>query len=80
MKVPIHVSIDFKLLRELDAWRRRPRSAIIEAGIRRVMNEELSLMTIGDMTTRQLMGALSARDDVDPTLAKLLVAMLTDTE
>jgi uncharacterized protein (UPF0218 family) len=80
MKVPIHVSIDYRLLKDLDAWRRRSRSAVIEAGIRRVMNDELSLVTVGDMTTRQLMGALSARDDVDPTLAKLLIAMLTDME
>lgn len=61
MKIPIHVSLDQQLLKELDRWRgKRSRSSIITAGIKRIVDES-ELVALDEITTGQLKGMFHAR-------------------
>ena len=73
----IHVSIPVRLLEDLDdvldfhQSRSRVISNLIETYL---IGDTLSIM---NMTTRQVMTALTARDDIDETLKLLLLQILT---
>jgi len=73
----IHVSIPVRLLEDLDEVldfhqsRSRVISNLIETYL---IGDTLSIM---NMTTRQVMTALTAREDIDETLRLLLLQILT---
>ena len=75
----IHVSIPVRTLEDFDETLRfnQSRSAKITALIQAELNSEPSF-TIADATTRQLMAALHARDDVDMLMKSLLLQVLTN--
>lgn len=75
----IHVSIPVRLLEDFDETLRfnQSRSAKISALIQGELNSEPSF-AIADATTRQLMAALHARDDVDMLMKSLLLQVLTN--
>ena len=75
----IHVSIPVRVLEDLDETLRfnQSRSAKITALIQAELNSEPSF-SIADATTRQLMAALHARDDVDLLMKSLLLQVLTN--
>lgn len=75
LKVPIHVTIPINILESIDAVTNN-RSKFIVSAVTDKLHSDIS--TITDSTTRQLMAALTARDDCDPTLARLLRIMLAD--
>ena len=75
MKVPIHITIPYALLKELDAETKN-RSQFICRAIRNQFHGAAD-NSIQDAPTRQLMAALSSRPDCDSTLRKLLIIMLT---
>lgn len=76
---PIHVTIPVRLLEDFDETLRfnQSRSAKITALIQAELNSEPSF-TIADASTRQLMAALHARDDVDMLMKSLLLQVLTN--
>lgn len=78
MKVPIHITIPYALLKEVDAETKN-RSRFITRAIQAHFHGATD-QNIQDAPTRQLMAALSSRPDCDATLRKLLVVMLTDRE
>lgn len=71
--IPINIRLPAGIIKEVDDVARN-RSAFIRAAIRKHLADDAP--TIEDAPTRQLMAALSARDDCDDTLATLLKAML----
>lgn len=75
----IHVSIPVRVLEDLDETLRfnQSRSAKITALIQAELNSEPAF-SIADATTRQLMAALHARDDVDMLMKSLLLQVLTN--
>ena len=75
----IHVSIPVRVLEDFDATLRftQSRSAKITRLIEDDLNDE-GYSTIADATTRQLMAALHARDDVDMLMKSLLLQVLTN--
>ena len=77
VKVPIHVNIPLKVLDRLDDVAANRSGYITKAIMMRLDGDGGS---IEDSTTRQLMAALAARPDVDPTLRLLLRAMLLDSD
>ena len=78
MKVPIHVSLDYGLIKEIDKETKN-RSRFIARAVRSRLDGDSST-SMDERTTRQLMAALSSRPDCDDTLSKLLVLMLTSKE
>ena len=75
----IHVSIPIRLLEDFDETLRfnQSRSAKIAKLIEASLNFETGL-AISDATTRQLMAALTAREDVDDTMKTLLLQILAN--
>jgi len=75
----IHVSIPVRLLEDFDDTLRfnQSRSAKISQLISQEMSGEGSLV-ISQASTRQLMAALHARDDVDMLMKSLLLQVLTN--
>ena len=73
----IHVSIPVRVLEEFDQTLRwtQSRSAKITRLIQDDLNHDGS-MTITDASTRQLMAALTSREDVDDTMKTLLLQIL----
>jgi len=73
----IHVSIPVRVLEEFDQTLRwtQSRSAKITRLIQDDLNDDGS-MTISDASTRQLMAALTSREDVDDTMKTLLLQIL----
>jgi metal-responsive CopG/Arc/MetJ family transcriptional regulator len=76
MKVPVHVTLPYSLLKELDTETKN-RSRFIAKAVRARLDGG-SGATIEDATTRQLMAALAQREDVDRTLSQLLLVMLKE--
>jgi len=75
----IHVSIPVRVLEDFDETLRfnQSRSAKITALIQAELNSEPAF-SIADASTRQLMAALHARDDVDLLMKSLLLQVLTN--
>lgn len=75
----IHVSIPVRVLEDFDETLRfnQSRSAKITRLIQDDLNDDGS-MTISDASTRQLMAALHAREDVDLLMKSLLLQVLTN--
>lgn len=75
----IHVSIPVRLLEDFDDTLRfnQSRSAKISQLISQELSGEESLV-ISQASTRQLMAALHARDDVDMLMKSLLLQVLTN--
>ena len=75
---PIHVTIPVRLLEDFDETLRynQSRSAKITQLLEAYLNGDGS-NTIRHASTRQLMAALHARDDVDETMKHLLLQILT---
>ena len=73
----IHVSIPVRVLEDFDETLRfsQSRSAKITRLIQDDLNDDGS-MTITDASTRQLMAALTSREDVDVTMKTLLLQIL----
>ena len=73
----IHVSLPVRVLEDFDETLRfsQSRSAKITRLIQDDLNDDGS-MTITDASTRQLMAALTSRDDVDETMKTLLLQIL----
>ena len=73
----IHVSIPVRVLEDFDETLRftQSRSAKITRLIQDDLNDDGS-MTITDASTRQLMAALTSREDVDDTMKTLLLQIL----
>jgi len=73
----IHVSIPVRTLEDFDETLRfsQSRSAKITRLIQDDLNDDGS-MTITDASTRQLMAALTSREDVDDTMKTLLLQIL----
>ena len=76
----IHVSLPIKLLRDFDDSLRfnQSRSGKISNLIQEYLTSD-GRSTIIDASTRQLMAALHAREDVDNTMKLLLLQILTKT-
>ena len=74
----IHVSLPIRLLRDFDESLRynQSRSGKISSLIEQYLSSDGGT-TIIDASTRQLMAALHARDDVDDTMKLLLLQILT---
>ena len=74
----IHVSIPVRLLQDFDDTLRfnQSRSAKISQLISQEINQD-NYQGIGQVSSRQLMAALTARDDVDDTMKHLLLQILT---
>lgn len=74
----IHVSIPVRLLQDFDQTLSfsQSRSAKISSLIRKDLDGE-DYQGIHEASTRQLMAALTARDDVDDTMKTLLLQVLT---
>ena len=76
----IHVSIPVRLLEDFDETLRYNQSRSAKISI--LMSQSLYGMTtnyIEGRSSRQLMAALSNRDDIDETLKLLLLQILTKT-
>lgn len=73
----IHVSIPVRVLEDFDETLRfnQSRSAKITRLIQDDLNDDGS-MTITEASTRQLMAALTSREDVDDTMKTLLLQIL----
>jgi len=74
----IHVTIPVRLLEDFDETLRfnQSRSAMIANLIQQHLAVDSA--TIATSTTRQLIAALHARDDVDPLVKSLLLQILTN--
>ena len=74
----IHISIPVRLLEDFDDTLSFSQSR--SAKISRLISQEIEGEThqgISDASTRQLMAALTAREDVDETMKTLLLQILT---
>ena len=74
----IHISIPIRLLEDLDETLsfKQSRSAKISTLIQKELAGE-DYQSISEASTRQLMAALTARDDVNDTMKTLLLQILT---
>lgn len=74
----IHISIPVRLLEDLDETLSfsQSRSAKISALIKKELDGDMS-QTVSECSTRQLMAALHAREDVDPWFSRVLLEILT---
>ena len=73
----IHVSIPVRVLEDFDETLRSTQSR--SAKITRLIQDDLDddgVMAITEASTRQLMAALTSRDDVDETMKTLLLQIL----
>ena len=75
IKVPIHVNLPLSLLEQIDEVALN-RSGFIKKACEAQVHGDVETVTMA--STRQLMAALAARDDVDDTLSKLLIVMLSN--
>ena len=73
IKIPINIRLPMRMLQDIDELTNN-RSKFIRVAIEDKLSSDAT--TISDVSTRQLMAALAARDDVDETLSLLLYAML----
>jgi metal-responsive CopG/Arc/MetJ family transcriptional regulator len=76
---PIHVTLPIRLLEDFDETLRynQSRSAKIAALITRELNSDNQV--ISEASTRQLMAAITARDDCENTLKVLLLQVLSQS-
>lgn len=76
--IPVHVTIPVRLLEDLDETLRynQSRSAMIANLIEQHL--ACSDAKIATSTTRQLIAALHARDDVEPLVKSLLLQILSE--
>jgi len=74
----IHISIPIRLLEDLDETLsfKQSRSAKISSFIQKELAGDMSL-GVSEASTRELMAALSARDDVEPWFSRVLLEILT---
>lgn len=75
----IHISIPIRLLEDLDETLsfKQSRSAKIAALITRELNGDMH-QGISEASTRQLMAALTSREDLDLTMKTLLLQVLAN--
>jgi len=74
----IHVSIPVRLLEDFDETLSfsQSRSAAISNLIKKELHQG-NTQGISDATTRQLMAALSSREDIEPWFSRVLLEILT---
>ena len=74
----IHISIPIRLLEDLDKTLsfKQSRSAKISALIKKELDGDMH-QGISEASTRQLMAALSAREDIEPWFSRVLLEILT---
>ena len=74
----IHISIPIRLLEDLDETLsfKQSRSAKISALIKKELDGDMH-QGISEASTRQLMAALSAREDIEPWFSRVLLEILT---
>ena len=74
----IHISIPVRLLEDLDETLSfsQSRSAMISSLIKQALEGDMT-SSVADASTRQLMAALHARDDVEPWFSRVLLEILT---
>jgi|TARA_R110001592_G_C13051485_1_gene740185 metal-responsive CopG/Arc/MetJ family transcriptional regulator len=74
----IHVSIPVRLLEDFDETLSftQSRSAKISALIKQALEGDMHT-GVGEASTRQLMAALHARDDLEPWFSRVLLEILT---
>ena len=74
----IHISIPVRLLEDLDGTLSftQSRSAKISALIEKELDGD-DFQGIGEASTRQLMAALHAREDIEPWFSRVLLEILT---
>jgi len=74
----IHVSIPVRLLEDFDDTLRfnQSRSAAISNLIKKELHDGNS-QSVSEATTRQLMAALSSREDIEPWFSRVLLEILT---
>ena len=74
----IHVSIPVRLLEDFDETLSfsQSRSAAISSLIKKELQQG-NIQGISDASTRQLMAALSSREDVEPWFSRVLLEILT---
>ena len=74
----IHISIPIRLLEDLDETLsfKQSRSAKISALIKKELDGDMH-QGISEASTRQLMAALSAREDIEPWFSRILLEILT---
>ena len=75
----IHVSIPVRLLEDLDQSLsfNQSRSKLIAGLVDKYLDADIA--SIQTMTTRQVMAALSCRDDVNPLMRELLLQILSQS-
>jgi len=75
----IHVSIPVRLLEDLDQSLsfNQSRSKLIAGLVDKYLDADIA--SIQTMTTRQIMAALSCRDDVNPLMKELLLQILSQS-
>jgi len=75
----IHVSIPVRLLEDLDQSLsfNQSRSKLIAGLIDKYLDADIA--SIQTMTTRQVMAALSCREDVNPLMRELLLQILSQS-
>ena len=76
----IHVSIPVRLLEDLDQSLsfNQSRSKLIAGLVDKYLDADIA--SIQTMTTRQVMAALSCRDDVNPLMRELLLQILSQSD
>ena len=76
----IHISIPIRLLEDLDETLsfKQSRSAKISTLIQKELDGDQH-QGISEASTRQLMAALSARDDIEPWFKRVIVEILTSS-
>ena len=74
----IHISIPIRLLEDLDETLsfKQSRSAKISSLIQKDLDGD-DYQGIGDASTRELMAALSSREDIEPWFSRVLLEILS---
>jgi len=75
MRVNRTFSIPIELVQELK--KKHNQSETVTRALRKYLDTDYNSDTISQATTRQLMGALHNRSDIDPTMKALLLQILT---
>jgi len=75
MRINRTFSIPVELVHELR--KKHNQSETVTRALRKYFDQDASSDTISQASTRQLMGALHNRSDIDPTMKKLLLHILS---
>ena len=75
MRINRTFSIPIELVQELK--KKHNQSETVTRALRKYLDKEIDSGTIQEASTRQLMGALHNRSDIDPTMKALLLQILT---